>query len=196
LDALLLWERSFSLGPVFALHGFLSEVCDTEQLKAARGEIHRSLLRALALEPDALPPDPWPQMQRRAEGSAQGELEAAPFRAEATAVLESLLGGFLTRVEAHDGHAALRVRVYVIEHLAGLAGARDAVQALGRWLGQQGRHLAEGLDEPTMRRVVNLCYVGACEHVGPVAADRALAEAIREAEETPEARSYAPRRLL
>jgi|GEM_PF-5806755 len=78
LEALLLWETRFAGGPVYALHGFVSTVCTMAALDARHGEIYRSLMRALTMDEDQLPPDPGVALERYARARAP---DAAPATA-------------------------------------------------------------------------------------------------------------------
>jgi len=199
LEALLLWEARFAEGPVYALHGFVSEVCRLGALASRHGEIYRSLMRALTQDEGTLQADPAPRMELYAKGRATPA--AAPAQAPVrdcahivvfVAVSDALLGA----LEERDSERAFKVRVDVMDRLNEMRLPPRQAQAVNRWLMQQGSDLPCELEEAVLQDLLHRLYVRGCELFGPVQVDQALAEATRRAQALPEAQQFAPRRLL
>jgi hypothetical protein len=185
-----LWEREFSAKPVYALHDFLARICRETGLETRRGELHRALVRALSLDEADLAPDPGP--------SSPGEVPVAgassPLPSGAMGVFESMYGTLMEGLVQRQVETGVRVRV--MQRLVSLglpAGQRGQVTD---WVTGDAAHLPESMDLEGLRGLLHLTYVAACEEVGPVSADRLLAEAVRVTEKMDEAEVFSPRALL
>jgi hypothetical protein len=131
--------------------------------------------------------------QEEEEARAPAGRGAGP---EETRVFAALLGAFLRLLAAQRGPAEAEVRAYLMEKLErfGLSGAGQ--RAMAEWLAGHRSEPDVAVGREAMRQMVNLGYVLACEYLGPVAADRLLSAAVKEAERLPEARAFPPRGLL
>ncbi len=199
LEALLLWEERFADGPVYALHGFVSEVCRLGGLASRHGEIYRSLMRALTQDEGELQADPAPSLERYARDRATPA--ATPVQAPARdcahiTVFAAVSDALLATLEERDSERAFKVRVDVMDRLNELRLPPRQAQAVSRWLMQQGNDLPCELDETVLQGLLHRLYVRGCELFGPVQVDQALAEATRKAQALPAAQQFAPRRLL
>lgn len=184
-----LWEREFSDKPVYALHDFLARICQQAGLEARRGDLHRALVRALSLDEADLAPDPGPS----APGTVPVPGVSAPPPGAMT-VFESLYGTMMEGLIQRQVETGVRVRV--MQRLVGLglpAGLRGQVTD---WISGEAAHLPQAVGLEGLRGLLHLIYVAACEEMGPVSADRLLAEAVRVTEKLEEAELFSPRALL
>lgn len=166
----------------FNLQRFADRIYDRLTPSCARRDFHRSLVQSVFL------------------GGEDEEETQAPVWSETahgeTRVFAALLGGFLRLLATQRGPAEVEVRAYLVEKLErfGLSGAGQS--AMAEWLAGHRSEPGAAVGREAMRQMVNLGYVLACEYLGPVAADRLLSAAVKEAERLPEARAYPPRGLL
>lgn len=198
-SALALWDQRYAAGKPYALIEYVNEIATALTLPTRqRHELRMALYRALL----ARGIDPTLNTPTHAS--------ASPAPAQAAK----------TPTATPGGNAAFRVFRCVAQALFqgvradGLGGARlfeDALrrQADSHGLTPAGRHAllrwaAEEDDDGYFQRmssseypaIAHLLYVAACEALGPVAADRLLSRAVKQAEALPEAASFPPQRLL
>ncbi|MEJ2059951.1 MAG: hypothetical protein P8Y64_05620 [Gammaproteobacteria bacterium] len=193
--ALCIWQDNFSSGPVYALHDFISLICDSPQRLRLRGEIHRSLLKALNSQPGELDPDPKGRMESYCQKRKLTSMATPSGQRPQDVMFESLLGGFFKYLERLENDAAVKTRVYLMEHVPRMD-LGPVGDSLSEWLAFKQDHIGRGLSESQMRKLLHMAYVSACELCGPVQTDRALATAKRDAETMPEAGEFAPGNLL
>ncbi|ACL71310.1 conserved hypothetical protein [Thioalkalivibrio sulfidiphilus HL-EbGr7] len=189
-EGLGLWEREFSDKPVYALHDFLARICRQAGQEARRGELHRALVRALSLDEADLAPDPGPSDR----GAVPAASASPPPPAGAMTVFESMYGTIMEGLVQRQVETGVRVRV--LQRLVGLglpAGLRGQVTD---WITGEASQLPQAVGLEGLRGLLHLTYVAACEEVGPVSADRLLAEAVRVTEKLGEAEVFSPRALL
>lgn len=199
LASLLVWEREFADGPVFALQGYLTKIFQLTGLEASRAEVHRSLVRALSLEMIQLPPDPRPRMEAYAktQGVDQNPVVAAvAVNGEWTAVFKRLYREFSERIAKRDPVATHKIRRDLIESLSRLDIAAQYRQSISFWLADRQVDLDAKLSKREMHSLLHATYVLACQYLGPVESDRLLSAAVKAVEGTPEARHCSPRELL
>lgn len=201
MASLLIWEARFADGPVYALHGFVSEICQQAGLKSRHGEIYRSLMRALTVDETQLHPDPTARLETYAKGRAPADApssaEPAPVGDCAHTVVFAAMGdALLGALEESDAERAFKVRVEVMDRLNEMRLPPRQVQAVNRWLMQQSRDLPCDLDVTVLQELLHRVYVRSCELFGPVRVDQALAEATRRAQALPAAQQFEPRQLL
>jgi len=193
VQALALWQAEFSTRPVFALHDFLGRVCQDMGLRVRRGELHRALVGALSLDEAELAPDPGDANGLAGSGDhSPGSAGALP--AGARTVFEAVYHAFMTQAEGSGVDTGVRVRV--MRRLVGLGLSPAALKSLSGWVAGEASGLPEGLTLDTLRGLLHLAYLSACEELGPVSADRLLAAAVREVENGAVAADYHPRGLL
>lgn len=199
MEALLVWEDRFADGPVYALHGFVSAICAQDALKSRHGEVYRSLMRALTVDEHHLAPDPKSLLRDYRAKRSPTPAPETPGASEDCAPVQIFLAmseRLLGQLEANDPERAFKIRVDVMDRLNELRLPTVHAQTINRWLMQQGQEIPCGLGATVLQELLHRLYVRACELFGPVAADRALASATREAQALPAARQFSPRRLL
>lgn len=199
LEGLLLWEREFADGPVFALQGYITKLIQLTGLDTSRAEVHRSLVRALSLEMMHLPPDPRPRMEALARNRGL-DVDAAPTGvseiADWTVVFKHLHREFLERIARRDTVAVHKIRRDLVEALPKLEIAAACRQAVAQWLTDRQAELDARLGKREMHGILHATYVLACQYLGPVESDRLLSAAVQAVEALPEARRLPPRELL
>jgi len=200
--ALWLWQDKYSDGPAMALHQFINEFACLIEQQVRRSDIHRSLVAAMSKDEVELAPDPYADMlayrERRLPESklsaAVAPEDAAPL--PATVVLEAVLHALFRQLDEEYPVLTDKLRRYLSHHLAGVDLALGPFSELSQWLSGLRPHLNHAYSEGQMRALVHIAYVGGCEYLGPVQIDTLLARAVEEAEHLPQARHFAPGRLL
>jgi hypothetical protein len=193
VQALALWQAEFSTRPVFALHDFLGRVCQDTGSMARRGELHRALVRALSLDEAELAPDPG-DVNGAAGAGVRHPGPAGALPAGARDAFEAVYHALMIQAEGRGVDTGVRVRV--MRRLVSLGLPPAALKSLSGWVAGEARGLPEGLTLDTLRGLLHLAYISACEELGPVSADHLLAAALREAEKQAVAEQYPPRGLL
>lgn len=199
--ALQLWDRHFAAGKPHALIEYVNQLAaalmlPTRQRHELRMALYRSLL-AQGIDPTRASPGGAPvrpagdgaPIPRIAIAGREGNPAFRVFRQVALGVLQGVradaLGAAQIFASAIDRHASAH----------GLDAA--ARNALSRWVaGEAADDFLHSLSVEAYSSLAHLLYVGACEALGPVAADRLLSQSVRRAELMPEAVTFPPQRLL
>jgi hypothetical protein len=182
-NALRLWEAKYSRGHTFALTGFISELGDGAALAAPPAKVLQSLFRALNNPPASLP-------AHRDRAASTTEAQGSPGHAIHTCTL--LVDTMIDRLPPDKGE---EIRRYMLDHLERLPQPTPVLNAIRAWLGQR-RTIVLPIPETALTRLVNLAYVGLCEYVGPIKADRVLHEAVLMVETANAGSGFPVRRLL
>ncbi|MBZ2187653.1 hypothetical protein K8B33_00960 [Alcanivorax sp. JB21] len=186
------WETHYAERPRFTLQRFISDICQDESLRERRSAILLSLVQAMNMPVHSLLPDPLAGQhpQRRDDAGTGGS--AASVAAAFSALMEALS----SRVPLPQRHS------FRLDLLASIN--RDTwppalVNAMQRWLGGDNRdrrnaspdETASGtalsvpaVPEALLQALVNRTYVVLAERIGPVSADRALADAVAQVRDT------------
>lgn len=192
-----LWDSAYAQARATAIIDFVAELATQLGLTPKmRHELRLGLYQALLKHdtgPEA-PPTPMPGFEPvpAAMQSLQPGMGPPPYRVFSR-VAEEILGGV-----RDDGHVPLHdFQVALEAELATVKLSADLNVALVQWARGLGPLLAFiNAAEGQLALAVQALYVATCEALGPVAADRLLAQSITSAETTPEARKFSPRRFL
>lgn len=194
-----LWDASYGQTRPTAIIEFVSELA--AQLKLApkqRHELRMGLYQALLKHDAGREPPP---VSLAAESQAAGEpapvMQTLAPGPPPYAVFHKVASGMLDAVR-EDSAVAVHDFVHSLEAQSAAGGLRpEEGRILLAWA-QSGASLSPLIHAPEdlLARAVHACYVAACEALGPVAADRALVQAVTAAEALPEARQFSPRRFL
>jgi hypothetical protein len=194
--ALWVWERNYNRGAAFQLADYVREVCTTAELQGAQSEIRRRLVTHMGMRLEQLGPDPWPLMREYTTPADETVLTGAGKRDEATVVFTAILTKFFDRMQDAGPTFCSRIRDLLVDRLSRSNLHPVTLAELSGWLATGAPMSDVRLSVESMRRIVNLVYIDACEYFGPTVADHLLAEAARETEKLPEAREFPPRQLL
>jgi hypothetical protein len=192
LSAVALWESKYADKPSFALNEFIAELASGGGRKLERARVYRELVGALTGPVAALLPDPealltsWRERMQHKSGAA-----AASPSEEALRTLEVLSGRLF---QAMDAGLLTRLRSFVTGNLSVMNGSNEQRLHVRNWLEQNQSLEGVLLSLTQLRQLLNLIYVGMCEYLGPVEADRRLSQAVHltDAEQLP----FAARQLL
>lgn len=194
-QALWQWQEKYSHTENPSVNVFVQELCEQHRIHEQRGAIYQSVQHALQKDIDELGPDPLSEMmqQRVKDNSLQTtNNENIPV---STSVFCRTLTEFFDAIafESHD--LANRCKQYLSRNLHQVVTQKES-DALVSWLLYPKMTLKKELSLESMRGMLHICYVGACEYLGPVKADQYLADAVKKAEMMGEAMYFSPRQLL
>lgn len=186
--ALLLWDQhaagagSDAASPINALMAFVSAL--SRRFALSTSALRRSLFYALS-----------PEEPHAAVAPVSADTPVPEGLSEEDAVVNALL----TKVRelagrAGDGRDSVFTQS-LKQRLARIGLSPPSVEAVQAWC-TDGSSPIQGLSRQEMERLVYSAYVACGEACGPVSADRAFAEAIREVEKLPQAAVLSPRALL
>lgn len=188
---LALWESKYADKPPFALNEFLAEVVLRTERKLERARLYRELVGALTGPPSQLLPDPEEQLQAWRQGRNEAVRSVAKPDAAAQKTFLSLSQALLEQLEVPQQQA---LRRFAAGNLGGMQVGAELATRLRIWLEQGTPEGIESLGLEQLRKLLNLLYIGLCEFLGPVRADRVLSQAVSRVEE--QGAAFSPRRLL
>ncbi|MCY0963831.1 hypothetical protein [Parathalassolituus penaei] len=175
------WQDGYADRSQFELNAFFNECRHIRAIAEQRPVLYRQLIGLLMGDGDTLKPDPLAQMQqyRERHGVSQDKAHIEVL----DPVDDKLEEGFLLVIsQLHrqvDESAWRHVIIYAEREAQFQNMPPDLVYAFTQWA-SGGRH-SEAIQAPLdmLRNMLNLVYVGMCEQLGPVVADRYLAQAMK-----------------
>jgi hypothetical protein len=176
-DAIARWEDAYAHDPSFSGNRFLSDVLASPELRARRSRILQSLIKALSAPPHTLLPDPREQLQAYRMTRGRAVSTSAVSRDPLVAACASLLTRLLRNL---DDDGRLRMRLFILENVERGAMPTATRDAIRHWMNEQTRLMLDRADRKDLQRLVNLAYIALCEYLGPVKADAALGNALRQ----------------
>lgn len=219
LEAINLWEQTFgSDQPLLrGISKFAALAVAELKLPLNPPDLTMMLLEHLQRDESRLPADPLPQLTGRRPGTpppgaatAAGADRAAPRTLPPTlsgtsprrtrhGACTRTLGVLLVKLCDHAGQADARaqaalVRAFVTDCATRFS--REIGNDLGLLLTGRSAELGMEYPPPLATQIVNAFYVPLAEFYGPVSADRIVTQAVRGAQDAPEARDFEPRDLL
>ena len=188
---LALWENKYAEQPPSALNEFLAEVVLRTERKLERARLYRELVGALTGPPSQLLPDPEEQLAAWRQGRNEAVRQVATPDSAAQTTFLALNQALLEQLDSAQ-QAALRR--FAAGNLSGMGVSSELSTRLRIWLEQGGSDGIANLGLEQLRKLLNLLYIGLCEFLGPVRADRVLSQAVNRVEE--QGVEFSPRRLL
>ncbi|MFO8025750.1 hypothetical protein [Thiohalophilus sp.] len=188
------WELYYSRAPRFAIQQFIKQlVTPDNSLWPYRKEMMLNVTKVMALLPR--------EIELQYATLFQGELDfpGAGHGADqdpAQPVFEQLYQSLLSRLEAEDYATALRLRKFLRERMLQNGSFSMETRRLNSWLLGIESTLEVNLPRNQMREVVHQAWLGCCEYLGPVTADRILGQAVAEVEQKTRGEEISPRVLL
>ena len=188
------WQEHFSRAPRFAIQQFIKQLVTPDNpLWPYRKEMVLNVTKVMALLPR--------EIELQYAALFQGELDFPGVRDDsahdaAQPVFEQLYQSLLARLEAEDYPTALRLRKFLREKMLQNGSFSMETRRLNSWLMGIETTLAVNLPREQMRGIVHHAWLGCCEYLGPVMADRILGEAVAEVEQITRGEAISPRVLL
>ena len=205
-----LWQRDHSQEAHFVVTRFAAVVAKNAGFDAQqRSTFQRRLFHGLTQTYDNLPrvPDTWMQAATAEPAAVQVAASPSPVEAATTARAEppelivfkafaqTIAAAILAKADRHPG-----VLLQAVGDLAVAAAGREQElrRILERWA--ETRFASDALpklqSQDDLRPLAHLLYLLAADLLGPMQADRLLAQAASDAERLPEASMFSPQMLL
>ena len=159
--------------------------------KLERARLYRELVGALTGPPSQLLPDPEEQLAAWRQGRNEAVRQVATPDSAAQTTFLALNQALLEQLDVQQQQA---LRRFAAGSLNGMEVSQELGLRLRAWLEQGAADGVESLGLEQLRKLLNLLYIGLCEFLGPVRADRVLSQAVARVEELGAA--FSPRRLL
>jgi hypothetical protein len=173
-QALSMWETEFSLKPPYALAGFVSRCCTTDELRKVRSQILRALITALESPEALLLSDPGSQVNKQT-------LVDNGKKEDSTIVLDAKNSVFVALSNALwaavDETTEKSIIDFILRNLANLKLSNDQSRKLKDWFISRNTTFPCNLELTTLQKLINLNYIALCEYYGPVKADKLLSQA-------------------
>lgn len=175
------WQNHYAHKSQFELNGFLSDCKDIPEVALNRSHLYRRLIGVLMDDGAELKPDPMAEMLRYQSAQAENhnpddpELFQQPDWSGAfSAVLATLFGQLRS-------DTSRLVKRYAMEQSLRHGLSQELIYAFTIW--GDGKHLlsVNNASLSDLKRLLNFIYIGVCECLGPVDADRILSLSIRTA---------------
>lgn len=186
-DVMAYWETHYSQQPAFAVQRFLNDICNTPLLRSQRSHMLQSVIQSLSRPPEWTASEPVEVVEPVPTAVAHDATTLLDpvqslhdeQQSQQVACFEALIDTLLAR---HSVLEADQLRQYVLSHLDRVGLSKDCVRQMRGWL--TGQHELQGgrFELKHLQKMVNLLYIGLCEYVGPVKADRALALTVSQLE--------------
>ena len=149
------------------------------------------MVGALTGPPSQLLPDPEEQLAAWRQGRNEAVRQVATPDSAAQATFLALNQALLEQL---DGTQQAALRRFAAGNLSGMGVSSELSTRLRIWLEQGGSDGIANLGLEQLRKLLNLLYIGLCEFLGPVRADRVLSQAVSRVEV--QGVAFSPRRLL
>lgn len=186
------WQNKFADKAQFELNGFLSECKDIKGVAENRAQLYRQLIGIMMDRHAVLKPDPLDDMLvYQAEQVQRGNMQdsgVVNWTQSFSTVLKAIFQNLRSDTARH-------IKQFASEQAVRNPMSAEFVYAFTLWEPTQLLHVEE-YDVSDLRRLLNIIYIGMCEYLGPVEADRILSAGIREAAASNRQPATDPRQLL
>lgn len=175
------WQDHYSDKSQFELNAFLSDCRDVAALAANRSEIYRLLIGRFMKKTGSLLDDPIEQMneyRQRAVASGFGG-QAEESADNWNMIFSQVLSSVFSQLRSDT---ARMVKAYCVEQSASHGISKEFVYRFSLWMPASALD-TDGVSLTHLRQMLNFIYIGICEGLGPVDADRILSSAIRATDE-------------
>lgn len=194
-DAMWRWQNDFSDKSQFELNGFLSHCRDIPGIAENRPQLYRQLISVLMDHAARLKPDPMEQMLafQAMQASGGSVVQASKPAADWSPVYSRVLDAVFTQLRSDTVRLVKRFATeQAVRHglPQGLAYAFTLWEERGDPMNVQGVPLVQ------LKQLLNYIYIGLCEYLGPVDADRILSQSIKSAQAAGPSVATDPRLLL
>lgn len=165
-QALVIWDEKYAHQPTFALQHYLRELCSDIELAHLRSRMLQALIAAFS------------SLQDQRQGQRTTTHKTIQSNTAQAPELEMFMSLVDALINSARGDNAMRVRLYILENVDTLSASINDRRALHSWLNQITPLKNTRLSLKSMQQVINLAYVGLCEYLGPVVADRLLQDSV------------------
>lgn len=180
-DAMWRWQNGYADKSQFELNAFLSECRDIPQVALNRSALYRKLIGILMSNNARLLADPVQDMQNylqrmRAEGKTD-DPQAVP--SDWTQTFSMVLRDIFAQLRSDTARS---VKNYAAEQGSRHRLSQSFMYAFTLW-DMDKRMDVSGVTLSDLKKLLNFIYIGLCESLGPVDADRILGSVIADVAE-------------
>lgn len=168
-QALILWDEKYAHKPTFALQHYLRELCSDIELAHMRSRMMHALVAAFSSQQDL-------RQEQNAATHVSNRISAA--KDYSSPELQLFMALVEQLIHSTKGDTATRVRLYILDNMGKIALTPNERHALESWLNQIEPLTGTTPPIQVMQQVINLAYVGLCEYLGPIKADRILQQSV------------------
>jgi hypothetical protein len=127
---------------------------------------------------------------------AEAQIETDTVTNIALPVFASVLKQFLFQLDSIDAKVMRKLRQTVLAQISLCLSSLEERQNLNAWISGNTDQLQINIGLVNMQNCVHHAYISACDYFGPSRADQILTQVIKETENLPIAREFAPGNLL
>ncbi len=127
---------------------------------------------------------------------AEAQIETDTVTNTALPVFASVLKQFLFQLDSIDAKVMRKLRQTVLAQISLCLSSLEERQNLNAWISGNTDQLQINIGLVNMQNCVHHAYISACDYLGPSRADQILTQVIKETENLPIAREFAPGNLL
>ncbi len=190
------WQNHYAQKSQFELNGFLSDCKDIPEVANNRSQLYRQLIGILMDDGARLKPDPMEEMLKyqsaQQRSGSLDEMELLPAQ-DWTDVYEVVLTTLFGQLRSDTARVVKR---YAMEQSLRHSISQELAYSFNLWGDDKHPLVLGDSDLVDLKRLLNFIYIGACECLGPVDADRILSLSIRSAAEVNRNVATDPRQLL
>lgn len=124
------------------------------------------------------------------------QIEVHRVTSPALAVFAAVLKLFLTQLESVDARVTKKLRQSVLAQISLCLSSLKERQHLNAWMEGNTDQLEVEIGVVDMQHCIHHAYMGACNYFGPSRADELLSKAIKDTEDMPIAKEFAPSNLI
>jgi hypothetical protein len=177
-QAMWAWQNRYANRSQYELNGFFNEIRHLRAIADNRATLYRQLIALLMGDNQPLKPDPLPQMEAYRERFGMVDLEVGVSDASWVDGFRIVLNQLYQQAPAETWR---KVRAYAEDQGQRKRLPQELLYAFSLW--SEGRKVNNPVEAglPELRDLLNLLYVGMCEQLGPVVADKMLSRAVNTA---------------
>lgn len=189
------WQNDFSDKSQFELNGFLSQCRDIPGIAENRPQLYRQLISVLMDHAARLKPDPMEQMLAFQAMQANGGavVQAAKPAVDWSPVFSRVLDSIFTQLRSDT---ARLVKRFATEQAVRHGLPQGLAYSFTLWEERSDPMNVQGVPLVQLKKLLNYIYIGLCEYLGPVDADRILSQSIKSAQAAGPSVATDPRLLL
>ncbi len=175
MEALILWETSYSDQPKYSLRYFISDLSKSVKKESEAKKMLIHLVSTMSRPEKELLPDPTSALNaykiRRAKG--QPRLPQAPE----LQAFKLLIDKWLWLL---NSPAAIDIGYFVMQNIDRITIDEELRRQVKQWLKEPKYQFSlSQVNTGELRKLINLFYVAFCEYVGPVQTDELLNESVK-----------------
>ena len=196
--ALNIWEKDYTTKQLSGLVSFLQEISPLiEHSQADKHALRMSLFRNLSTARGFISDPNANQQPKEIDNVSLRVLQERGDSQSADLEVFAVLCQHLIEGAQKSGFSEFgEFKLALNDHLDKSGLASVAKKSLLGWVSHEGELVKGIIPKDHLSHIVNMFYISLCEAVGPVTGDRILNYAVSQAEKTPAAQQFSPRKLL